>query len=160
SARGALSQLQCWMMGGEALPLDLARSVRETSRAKLLDMYGPTETTVWSTTHELRDDESSVPIGKAIANTRVYVLDGRGQLVPVGSPGELCIGGAGVARGYLFREELTEQRFVPDPFARIGRMYRTGDVVRFRADGVLEYLGRRDQQVKIRGHRVELAEIE
>jgi natural product biosynthesis luciferase-like monooxygenase protein len=160
SAKGALSQLQCWVMGGEALPIDLARSVRKTTRARLLDMYGPTETTVWSTTHELRDEESSVPIGKAIANTRVYVLDGRGQPVPVGSPGELCIGGAGVARGYLFRDELTEQRFVPDPFARIGRMYRTGDVVRFRADGLLEYLGRRDQQVKIRGHRVELAEIE
>jgi natural product biosynthesis luciferase-like monooxygenase protein len=160
AAKSALSQLQCWMMGGEALPIDLARSVRMITRARLLDMYGPTETTVWSTTHELRDDEASIPIGKPIANTRVYVLDARGEPVPVGAPGELCIGGDGVARGYLFRDDLTEQMFVPDPFARIGRMYRTGDVVRFRADGVLEYLGRRDQQVKIRGHRVELSEIE
>jgi natural product biosynthesis luciferase-like monooxygenase protein len=160
AAKGALSQLQCWMIGGEALPIDLARSVRKTTRAQILDMYGPTETTVWSTTHELRDDETTVPIGRAIANTHIYVLDERGQPVPVGAPGELCIGGDGVARGYLFRDELTQQRFVPDPFARIGRMYRTGDLVRFRADGVLEYIGRRDQQVKIRGHRVELAEIE
>ena len=166
-AKSALAYLKCWMMGGEALPMDLARSARKATVARLLDMYGPTETTVWSTTHELdtpsslpKESESTVPIGRPISNTHVYVLDLRGQPVPIGAAGELYIAGDGVARGYLFRDALTEERFVPDPFGRIGMMYRTGDLARFRRDGVLEYLGRRDHQVKIRGHRVELPEIE
>jgi natural product biosynthesis luciferase-like monooxygenase protein len=157
-ARGALGGLRCWMVGGEALTPDLVRQIQSATAAALLNMYGPTETTVWSTTHAVGDGDI-VYIGRPIANTRVYVLDPRGQPVPRSAIGELYIAGDGVARGYLGREELTRERFVADPFAP-GRMYRTGDLARFTRDGVLECLGRRDQQVKIRGHRVELGEIE
>jgi natural product biosynthesis luciferase-like monooxygenase protein len=157
--RAALAGLRCWMVGGEALTPDLAREIRSTTRAALLNMYGPTETTVWSTTHAVSDGETPICIGRPIANTRVYVLDPRGQLVPRGTIGELHIAGDGVARGYLGRDELTRERFVADPFAG-GRMYRTGDLARWTREGILECLGRRDQQVKIRGHRVELGEIE
>jgi natural product biosynthesis luciferase-like monooxygenase protein len=160
SAKAALGNVSCWMVGGEALSTDLARALRKATRATLLNMYGPTETTVWSTTHVLEADEAMIPIGRPIANTQVYVLDARGEPVPPGAYGELSIAGDGVARGYLHREELTRERFVPDNFTRVGRMYRTGDLARFRDDGVLEFLGRRDEQVKIRGHRVELSEIE
>ncbi|HKQ67816.1 MAG TPA: MupA/Atu3671 family FMN-dependent luciferase-like monooxygenase [Polyangiaceae bacterium] len=159
-AKAALGRLSCWMIGGEALTLDLVNALRMATRASIIDMYGPTETTVWSTTHVVGIDESSIPIGRPIANTRVYVLDAQGEPLPAGAVGELYIAGEGVARGYLHRPELTQERFAPDPFARMGRMYRTGDLARFRYDGTLEYVGRRDHQVKIRGHRVELGEIE
>jgi hypothetical protein len=158
-ARGALGALRCWMIGGEALTSDLARQIRSATSAALLNMYGPTETTVWSTTHAVADGEAPICIGRPIANTRVYVLDPRGQPLPRGATGELHIAGDGVARGYWGRDELTRERFVADPFAG-GRMYKTGDLARWTRDGILECLGRRDQQVKIRGHRVELGEIE
>jgi natural product biosynthesis luciferase-like monooxygenase protein len=162
--RDALSTLQVLLVGGEALPSTLARDLRAVVRGRLINMYGPTETTVWSTTYEpsAADEPGATPIGKPIANTRVYVLDPAGELVPPGWAGELYIGGAGVARGYFARPDLTADRFVADPFtAGSGsRMYRTGDLVRYRDDGVLEYLGRLDHQVKIRGHRIELDEIE
>jgi natural product biosynthesis luciferase-like monooxygenase protein len=157
--RAALASLRCWMVGGEALTTELARDLRSVGPADLLNMYGPTETTVWSTTHAVGAGEQPVPIGRPIANTRTYVLDPRGQPVARGAIGELCIGGDGVARGYLGRDELTRERFVDDRFAG-GRMYRTGDLARWTREGTLEYVGRRDQQVKIRGHRVELGEIE
>lgn len=159
--RAALANLQVMMVGGEALPPALAQELRDSGLGRLLNMYGPTETTIWSTVHEVTADDDSIPIGRPIANTRVYVLDGAGQPVPQGVAGELYIGGAGVARGYLGRPELTAERFVPDAYSEAdARMYRTGDLVRWRQDGVLEFLGRIDHQVKIRGHRIELGEIE
>jgi len=129
-------------------------------------MYGITETTVHVTHHRLRQADcgagASPSIGRPIAGVRVYVVDAWGHLAPRGVVGELCIGGAGVGRGYLGREDLTAERFVPDTFAGIegARMYRTGDVARFRSDGNLEYLGRSDSQVKVRGYRIELGEVE
>jgi enterobactin synthetase component F len=155
-----LSQLHA-LVGGEALSADLAaRLLARTSR--LTQLYGPTETTVWSTAMALsKTDADAPPIGRPLLNTRAYVLDEQGQPLPIGATGELYIGGAGVAKGYLNRPQLTEARFLPDPFAgESGRMYRTGDLARWRDDGVLEFLGRADQQVKIRGHRVEPGEIE
>src|SRR6185295_10782521 len=149
------------LCGGEALGIELATQLIERS-AEAWNLYGPTETTIWSTISKLERGERGVPIGRPIANTEVYVLDQRGQVVPVGVAGELYIGGAGLARGYWQRPELTAERFIPDPFsvAPGERLYRTGDLVRYLEDGELEYLGRLDQQVKVRGHRIELGEIE
>jgi natural product biosynthesis luciferase-like monooxygenase protein len=158
-ARAVLGQIGVWLIGGEALNAELVRDVGAATRAAVFNMYGPTETTVWSTMHAVAPGDSPVPIGRPIANTQVYLLDPRGEPMPKGATGELYIGGAGVARGYLGRDDLTRERFVPNPFAG-GRMYKTGDLARLRDDGAFEYLGRRDQQIKIRGHRVELGEIE
>ncbi len=147
------------LCGGEPLPPALAASLRQRV-GSLWNVYGPTETTVWSTLDEVRDG-GPISIGRPIANTAAYVLDARGNLMPAGAPGELHLGGAGLARGYLGRPELTAERFVPDPFGPPGsRLYRTGDLARHRAGGRLEHLGRIDHQVKIRGYRIELGEIE
>jgi amino acid adenylation domain-containing protein len=145
--------------GGEALPRDLAQQLVENA-GTVWNMYGPTETTVWSTRERLANPVRTVTIGRPLANTQVYVLDDRLQLVPVGARGELHIGGDGVTHGYLGRPELTAERFVADPFRPGARLYKTGDVARFRADGAVEYLGRNDTQVKVRGFRIELGEIE
>ncbi|WP_045587513.1 non-ribosomal peptide synthetase [Burkholderia pseudomallei] len=145
------------LCGGEALPPALAERLLAHVPA-IWNLYGPTETTVWSTVR--RVTTPVVDIGGPIANTQVYVLDERLRPAPIGVAGELYIGGAGVARGYLNCPELTRERFVDDPFRRGGRLYRTGDLARRRADGNLEYLGRNDFQVKIRGFRIELGEIE
>jgi hypothetical protein len=125
-------------------------------------MYGPTETTIWSSTERTTGDETVVNIGLPIANTSFYVLDDAQRPVPVGVPGELWIGGDGVAREYWQRPDLTAERFRPDPFAPSagGRMYRTGDLVKWRPDGRIDFLGRADNQLKIRGYRIELGEIE
>jgi amino acid adenylation domain-containing protein len=149
------------LCGGEALPAELANRLVATG-ASVWNVYGPTETTIWSTLHVVEEGERSVPIGRPIANTETYVLGRHGEPLPIGFPGELHIGGAGVAKGYLNRPELTAERFVPDPFSgRPGaRLYRTGDLARYRADGALEFVGRVDYQVKVRGFRVELGEIE
>jgi amino acid adenylation domain-containing protein len=149
------------LCGGEALPRELANQLRARVGA-LWNLYGPTETTVWSTAGRVPPGAGPVPLGAPIANTQLYVLDRAFQPVPLGVWGELLIGGAGVARGYHGRPDLTAARFVPDPFSAQpgGRLYRTGDLVRYRGDGTLEFGGRIDQQVKLRGFRIELGEIE
>lgn len=161
-AAEALGSLECLLVGGEAFPPALARDLRARMRGRIVNMYGPTETAIWSSTHELDGEEGSIPIGTPIANTVFLVLDERGEPLPPGLPGELFIGGAGVARGYLSRPELTAERFVEHPLAAPwgGRLYRTGDIVRRTEGGSFEFLGRVDQQVKLRGYRIELGEIE
>ncbi len=146
---------------GEALPPSLAAELLARTD-QLWNLYGPTETTVWSTLCRIESATAPIGVGHPVANTRTYVVDAQGQPVPVGVPGELCLGGAGLARGYLGRPELTASQFVVDPFSPEpgARMYRTGDLVRQRQDGSLECLGRLDHQVKIRGFRIELGEIE
>jgi acyl-coenzyme A synthetase/AMP-(fatty) acid ligase/acyl carrier protein len=159
--RDAFAPLDMLLIGGEAFPRALADELRTVTRAKILNMYGPTETTIWSTTHVLNGTRDSIPIGRPIANTQLYIMDRNRQPVPIGVPGELMIGGGGVVRGYLNRPDLTSQRFVNihlDSTER--RVYRTGDLARYRADGDVEFLGRIDHQVKIRGYRIELGEIE
>jgi acyl-coenzyme A synthetase/AMP-(fatty) acid ligase len=162
-ARAALGQLEALLVGGEAVSPPLARELAAALRGDLYDVYGPTETTIWSTSARVDRDEAAraqaISIGRPLANTTVYVLDPRREPVPVGVAGELYIGGAGVARGYLRRPELTAERFVANPFGE-GRLYRTGDLCRWLPDGRLEFLGRVDHQVKIRGHRIELGEVE
>jgi len=158
-ARSALSRIKHMMVGGEVLPGALADELRNLTGGHVENMYGPTETTIWSTTQTAGPGQGAVPIGKPIANTQVYVLDEEMQPVPVGVPAELYVGGAGVTRGYFHRGDLTAERFLPNPFAD-GRIYRTGDLARWRTDGRLDFLGRADFQVKLRGYRVELGEIE
>ncbi|MER5326800.1 non-ribosomal peptide synthetase [Streptosporangium roseum] len=146
------------LAGGEVLPAPLAREI--LSRAsRLINVYGPTETTIWSMSAEIAEPVTTVPIGVPLANTRVHVLDERLGLLPPGVPGELCIAGDGVADGYRNRPELTAERFAGDPFGP-GRLYRTGDRVVRRADGQIEFIGRLDDQIKLRGHRIEPGEIE
>jgi amino acid adenylation domain-containing protein len=161
----ALQALDQILTGGEVSSVSLVRQVRDTVRGAVLHVYGPTESTTFATCHRVSRDErldSNVPLGRPIANTRVYLLDDDLRLVPFGIPGEICIGGDGLARGYEGEAALTAERFVPDPFASGGggRLYRTGDMARHDEDGLLEFLGRRDRQVKIRGFRIELAEVE
>ena len=158
--------LRLVLIGGEAALPERVRAWQAAAggRVRLLNGYGPTETTIVATFWEAPESGgvSRVPIGRPISNTRCYVLDAAGRPVPVGVPGELYVGGARVARGYLDRPAATAERFVPDPFAaeRGARLYRTGDRVRWTADGTLEYLGRLDAQVKVRGFRIEPGEIE
>jgi natural product biosynthesis luciferase-like monooxygenase protein len=155
-SRRALAGVKTLMLGGEALPAALVADLKAATGARLFNMYGPTETTIWSSVDLV---EGPATIGTPLANQRMYVLDQDGEPVAIRTEGELWIGGEGVARGYWQREELTAERFVPDPFVG-GRMYRTGDLVRWRADGRIEFLGRTDHQVKLRGYRIELGEIE
>nr|CCA29202.1 non-ribosomal peptide synthetase [Myxococcus xanthus] len=149
------------LCGGEALPPSLAGQL-VASVIECWNVYGPTETTVWSTTFLLDEHESRVLIGRPLANTQCYVLDAEQQPLPPGVPGELYIGGQGLARSYLNAPELTATRFVPNPLPGTpgGRLYRTGDLVRYLPCGNLEFFGRNDFQVKLRGHRIELGEIE
>lgn len=147
--------------GGETLPRDLADAVLERVR-ELWNLYGPTETTIWSTAAQIGRDAEAISVGRPIANTRVYVLDPSGQPAAIGVPGEIWIGGDGVATGYHKRPELTAARFTTDPFSDKpnARMYRTGDLGRWSDDGRLFHMGRKDRQVKVRGFRIELGEIE
>jgi amino acid adenylation domain-containing protein/non-ribosomal peptide synthase protein (TIGR01720 family) len=149
------------LCGGEALPQELAAQLL-TRGVSLWNLYGPTETTIWSTCQHIQSTFTPVSIGAPIANTEIYVVDASLEPVPVGVPGELYIGGQGVADGYLNRPALTAERFLPHPFSAApgARLYKTGDLVRWRADGSLDYLGRLDNQVKLRGYRIEPGEIE
>jgi len=161
------------LCGGEALPGDLAEKLL-TRGASVWNLYGPTETTIWSTVHQVVAPQAGdqaeaaavAPIGRPIANTTIYILDDHRQPVPIGVPGHLFIGGHGLARGYWQRPELTEEKFIPHPFATDlaiasdERIYQTGDFARYQADGTIEFLGRQDHQVKLRGYRIELGEIE
>jgi len=158
-----------WLvLGGEALPWDLVERVRALApQCRVFNHYGPTETTVGAVAGEVgeaggRERGESAPLGRPLGRTRVWVLDRRQHLVPAGAPGEICIGGPQVTRGYLGRPDLTAERFIPDPFDGTAgaRLYRTGDLARRRPDGALEFLGRTDHQVKVRGFRIELGEIE
>ncbi|RKH00097.1 non-ribosomal peptide synthetase [Corallococcus sp. CA053C] len=160
-----LSQLRYWTSSGEALPLELVRLCEEVLPGrKLLNLYGSSEVSADSTAVEVTSAQSvpGVPIGRPIDNTQVYLLDARLQPVPLGVAGELYIGGAGLARGYLFRPDLTAERFIPDLYSGVpgARLYRTGDLCRYRRDGTLDYIGRVDRQVKLRGMRIELGEVE
>ncbi|WP_194972390.1 non-ribosomal peptide synthetase [Aquiflexum lacus] len=147
------------LVGGEALKEDTKNAL--SSLGTLWNLYGPTETTIWSSLKKM-DPTQKVNIGKPIANTSIYIFGSGDQPNPIGIPGELCIGGDGVGRGYLNRPELTSEKFVSDPFSenKEARFYRTGDLAKWLPDGNIEYLGRIDDQVKIRGHRIELEEIE
>ncbi|WP_407692679.1 amino acid adenylation domain-containing protein [Pseudomonas savastanoi] len=160
----AFSRLRYLIVGGDVLdPAVIGRVLANNPPQHLLNGYGPTEATTFSATYEIFSvGNGSIPIGKPVGNSRLYVLNNQGQQVPLGVAGELYIGGQGVAKGYLNRDELSTTQFVFDPFnpSENALMYRTGDLVRWRADGNLEYLGRNDEQVKIRGFRVELGEIE
>nr|WP_301542280.1 non-ribosomal peptide synthetase [Pyxidicoccus fallax] len=155
-----LETLGTLISGGEACTAEVV--AKWAPGRHFINAYGPTESTVIATLHTCVPDGQRPPLGRALSNTRLYVLDGHLRPVPVGVPGELFIGGVGLARGYLGRPELTAERFVPDAFGTTpgGRLYRTGDLVRWRPDGTLEYLGRTDFQVKLRGFRIELGEIE
>jgi thioesterase domain-containing protein/acyl carrier protein len=146
--------------GGEPLTGDLAKALLERG-SELWNVYGPTETTIWVTAEQVHDS-TQITIGRPLDNTYVYVLDESLQPLPAGIPGELFVGGACLARGYLRRPELTEERFIADPFApsAVARLYRTGDIGRWRSDGRLELYGRTDNQLKLRGHRIEPGEIE
>ena len=147
-------------LAGEPLATTLVDQIyQESSVRKVYDLYGPTETTTYST-FTLRKSGEPATIGRPLANEQVYILDKQMQPMPVGIPGDLYIGGAGLARGYLNRPDLTAERFLPHPFQAGERIYKTGDIARWRDDGNLVYLGRSDHQVKIRGFRIELGEIE
>jgi natural product biosynthesis luciferase-like monooxygenase protein/amino acid adenylation domain-containing protein len=161
-SRDSLRALTTLMLGGEELPAMLVRELKEFVAGEMHNMYGPTETTIWSASYQIENVDSKVPIGRPITNTEIYILDQFLQPVPVGTPGDLFIGGVGVVRGYLNRPDLTADKFLPDPFSsRPGaRLYYTGDRARHLSDGNIEFLGRNDQQVKIRGYRIEPEEIE
>ena len=160
--RQALRRVRKLMIGGEAFPPALAGQLMSLTPGEVYNMYGPTETTIWSATHRVQQNEQNIAIGRPIANTQIYILDCAGKLLPTGAIGELCIGGDGLARGYLNQQELTADKFetltIREP--RKERVYRTGDLARYRPNGEIEFMGRVDNQVKIHGHRVELEEIE
>ena len=176
--KAALTNLKVIFVGGDTLSLHLLNELKDYKTIKIYNMYGPTETTVWSTIKDL-SNEHKITIGKPIQNTQIYIINKHNELQPIGVPGEICIGGEGVTRGYFEREELTAEKFIKNPFIKhIGKnsfenkesnlldfpskdkIYRTGDLGRWLPEGDIEFLGRIDNQVKIRGYRIELGEIE
>ncbi len=155
----ALKGIKLLMVGGEEFPVNLLNDIRNYYSGKIYNMYGPTETTVWSAIKDLTD-ATSINIGTPIANTIIRILDNKGKLQPIGIPGELCIGGRGVARGYWDRAKLTRERFIKDPVVNDDIIYRTGDLAKWLPNGDIQFLGRVDNQVKISGYRIELGEVE
>jgi len=163
-SKEVFGSLRYLLFGGEAVDRNRVEAVLQADKPQnFLHVYGPTEVTTYSTYYQITElGKGTVPIGGPISNTEVYVLDEQMEPVPAGVAGELYAGGAGLARGYLNRAELTAEKFVPNPFGQRpgARLYRTGDRVRWRADGNIEFIGRQDNQVKMRGFRIELGEIE
>lgn len=155
---GDLPHLRVMIVAGDVCTKEVAEKWLRGRR--LFNCYGPTEATIWATYYECKGLEQNPPIGRPIQNTQLFILNQKQQLVPTGVPGELCIGGEGLARGYINRPDLTQERFILHPFRSGKRLYRTGDLVRYLPDGNIEFLGRIDKQVKIRGNRIELGEIE
>ncbi|MDP4146685.1 MAG: amino acid adenylation domain-containing protein [Bacillota bacterium] len=159
NANACLRNVKEVIIGGEAFPAKLLEELKALENTKIFNVYGPTEATVWSTVKDLTKEET-INIGKPIANTQIYITDKFGSAQPIGIPGELHITGDGLARGYLNRQDLTDERFVANPFIKGKLMYKTGDLARWLPNGDIEFLGRADDQVKLRGYRIELAEIE
>src|SRR6185369_12352989 len=159
--RGIPASVRTINLAGEALQSSLVQQIyQQQTIEQVFNLYGPSEDTTYST-YTLVNPDEEVTIGRPVANTQVYVLDAQQQPVPQGIAGELCLGGAGLARSYLHRAELSAEKFIPNPFGQPGtRLYRTGDLVRYLADGEIDYLGRADHQVKLRGFRIELEEIQ
>jgi amino acid adenylation domain-containing protein len=161
-----LPQLKFWITSGEALSVELVQQFRRVCPdSTLLNLYGSSEVAADVVAYAIKPADrlpSAIPIGRPIANTEIYILDAAGEPVPIGVPGELCVAGVQLARGYLHRPELTAEKFIPHPFSSEAgaRLYRTGDLARYLSDGTIEYLGRIDHQVKIRGYRIEPGEIE
>lgn len=155
-----LKSLRTLLLGGEAVPHALVDKLSQDITADIYNMYGPTETTVWSSMQKLDVTDKKISVGKPILNTQIYILNKSMKMVPVGVSGSLFIGGDGLSKGYWNQEKLTDERFVTNPFNPQTKIYNTGDIARYNADGTIELIGREDNQVKIRGHRIELGEIE
>lgn len=156
-----LKSIRTILLGGERLPLSLLKKLyRDLPDIAIYNMYGPTETAIWSTCCKVEQDVDKILIGKPIANTQIYILDKQLNLLPIGTAGEIYIGGKGVAKGYINNPELTAERFIKNPFAPGEHFYRTGDFGKWLSDGNIDYIGRKDDQVKVHGHRIELGEIE
>jgi len=155
-----LSSLRLLLLGGEALPATLIRRLGAVTTAEIYHMYGPTETTIWSCMNKIEGDPEKISIGKPILNTQLYILSRELQVMPAGLAGDLYIGGEGLSRGYWGNPALTAERFIDHPFQEGKRIYKTGDIARWQADGTLELIRRDDDQVKIRGYRIELGEVE
>ncbi|MGC5775194.1 MupA/Atu3671 family FMN-dependent luciferase-like monooxygenase [Paenibacillus pabuli] len=161
-SRSFLASLKKLIVGGEVFSEKLAKAMQKEISGSIYNMYGPTETTVWSMAHKLEESSGLIPLGRPIGNTRIYILDSQQRIVPTGAIGEIHIGGDGVSRGYWQRDDLTREKYIPDPYSdRPGdRLYRTGDLAMYREEGMIQYIGRQDFQIKVRGHRVELGEVE
>ncbi|MEC0599321.1 amino acid adenylation domain-containing protein [Bacillus spizizenii] len=159
NSKDSLKKLKLIMVGGEVFPKELLFELKKYTNSKIYNMYGPTETTIWSSVKDLTN-ENSINVGRPIANTQVYILNNDGHTVALGNTGELCIAGDGIARGYLYKDDLTAHKFVDNPFEKGKKMYKTGDLARWLPNGELDVIGRLDNQVKLRGYRIELGEIE
>lgn len=157
--RESVDSLKMMLIGGETMPEDLYEKLQSYEKLRVFNMYGPTETTVWSTVKEIKST-CEINIGKPIQNTKIFILNENMNMQPIGIPGELYIGGDGLAVGYINNETLTNERFIENPYEKGEKIYKTGDIARWLLNGDLEHLGRADDQVKIRGYRIELGEIE